>query len=518
MLIAAAAGLLRFTHLDWDAYQNHHPDERGILFVAQTAGENPNPLREPDGSARYYAYGHTHLYLIYVTERLTCPHCDPLLRFQRLTVAARALSAAFDTLTVVATALIGRRLFGDLAGLAAGAALAFAVLHVQQAHFGTVDTGLTFFCSACIGVLVSDLPSRRRALVAGLCLGAACGFKLTGALLVIPAAVALAPREMPWFAGAAGVLFAATNPYALLDAGIFLTSLSTQGAMVRGRLDVAFTRQYTGTLPVLYGIEQQIRWTLGPALTVLGYAGLIGAAGTGEDHHRPVWVWALVILLVSTVPMVKFPRYTLPLTPMLALGAAWLVAQPKASWARFGLAALLLVPTAFSALGFSTAYRSAHPWNTASDWIYRHIPAGSALVTAMGDAEVPAPRGDLLAANRYALLPIDPFAEPDDPGKIEQMAMVLAQGDYLVVASSRHYGVIPGLPDRYPQMGAFYRALFAGDLGYRVEAIVTRDGTLPCVEPPCPDQSLRLYDRPTVIVLRNVERLPAETIQARAAR
>ncbi|MEZ4518991.1 MAG: hypothetical protein R3C44_19940 [Chloroflexota bacterium] len=74
------------------------------------------------------------------------------------------------------------------------------------------------------------------------------------------------------------VAFAVTNPFALLDTSCpitinglpllpdftigscYLENINTQNAMVRGQLDLGFTRQYTGTTPYLYFIEMQLRW------------------------------------------------------------------------------------------------------------------------------------------------------------------------------------------------------------------------------------------------------------------
>ena len=66
----------------------------------------------------------------------------------------------------------------------------------------------------------------------------------------------------------ATLAFVLTNPYAVLDPIPFFTEIATQAGMVSGRLDWPFTRQYFGTLPLWYTIEQQARWTLGLPLTL----------------------------------------------------------------------------------------------------------------------------------------------------------------------------------------------------------------------------------------------------------
>ena len=53
----------------------------------------------------------------------------------------------------------------------------------------------------------------------------------------------------------------------------FLDNIGTQGAMVRGEVDMPYTRQYSGTIPYFYFIEMQVSWGMG---LLLGFVALIG--------------------------------------------------------------------------------------------------------------------------------------------------------------------------------------------------------------------------------------------------
>jgi len=585
--IMAFAAVLRLSHADWDGGNNLHPDERAILFVAQTI-EIPaslgdalrpssplNPLRAPDGSERPYPYGHLPLYMIAATERLIslpcgiagsvlCDSLSPHTSFgrlldvsdqthlARLTYTGRALSALYDTLTVLVTFLLARKLFNRWAGITAAACCAIAVLHIQNAHFGTVDTALGLTVTLTLWLLVRYTESRHRrdSLLAGLCAGLATGCKATAILLIIPILVAHLRLEgrkvylldMPafWLTLLSGaVAFTLTNPYTVLDPAPFLTELVTQADMAAGYLDWPFTRQYIGTPPLAYLIEQQARWELGLPLTPACYTGLGWAVYRAvRTHSRPVSIlltWCCIMLLTAGLPMVKFPRYALPLTPVLFALAGGMLTSLRNPVRRIPMrlimALLVLIPTFLYALAFHNMYSRPHPWIEASLWVYRSLPHGTMLAVERWDDPLPldlATDGTLYLRDRtYTTLLLDPFAEPDNEDKLLALLSALSQADYLILSSSRLYGVVPRLPERYPLTSAYYRSLFAGDLGFELDRVFVRTpnlfGLRVCDDPfsraglnippgamshcdlmlgPA-DESFTVYDHPMALVFKN---------------
>jgi hypothetical protein len=118
----------------------------------------------------------------------------------------------------------------------------------------------------------------------------------------------------------------------------------------------------------------------------------------------------------------------------------------------------------------------------------------------------------------------------------------VARSDYLVLASNRLYGVIPRLPDRYPEAAAYYRLLFEGQLGFdlvywngrypTLGSLALVDDTFgrPELAVPAPmadwqpapvswvlgpaDESFTVYDHPLVLIFENRERLGAHDIES----
>ena len=58
--------------------------------------------------------------------------------------------------------------------------------------------------------------------------------------------------------------------------------------------------------------------------------------------------------------------------------------------------------------------------------------------------------------------------DEDTPEKRAELLTWLDEADYIFLASNRLYGSIPRLPDRYPLTIEYYRALFAGELGFEL--------------------------------------------------
>lgn len=595
--VMALGAWLRFSSLDWDGMNQLHPDERAILFVASQieapssiqaafhpAQSSLNPFRTAAGDAQQFPYGHLPLYAMLLAQRLVTLPCqlwpdvcaalprDALATqvltgepsFTRLTFVARAISALTDTLTILVTFLLARQLFHPWAGVLAAAFAAFAVLHIQNAHFGTVDSPLALFSILALWLLARYSESQRLhdTLLAGVSMGLAVGSKATAVLLIVPLLVAhldfrgwsqlpvmKEPATFLISVAASLLAFGMTNPYAILDPIPFLTSVFVQLQVTSGRVDWPFTRQFGGTIPIIYYVGQQARWLLGLPLTLAAYSGLVWAARrAAAARSRPLFVtlaWVTAMLLTVGVKHAKFPRYLLPLTPVLFCCGAGMLTAPQRNRLRSGsLAALAAVVLGFSAVyafGFVQVYETPHPWVAASEWIYRDLPPGTRIVSEVWDDPLPLDlilngRGYLREQSVTSRL-IDPFAEPDTPAKLEAVLSEVSASDYVILSSNRLYGVIPRLRERYPLTSAYYYALFSGDLGFALERSFARYPALlgvalvddPFTRSHLPnpgvirpsrsltvgpaDESFTVYDHPLVLVFHNIQHLSVEQMQ-----
>src|SRR5450830_1100322 len=132
---------VRLVGLDFD--QNHffHPDERAIGDAILKLSFHPLQL-----NPHFFAYGSLPLYLTKALSSLLAGISgrDWFASYDGVIHVGRFLSAFAGALTVLLVASVGRRLYGQKAGLCAGLLLALAVLHIQTSHFAATDVALTF--------------------------------------------------------------------------------------------------------------------------------------------------------------------------------------------------------------------------------------------------------------------------------------------------------------------------------------------------------------------------------------
>jgi 4-amino-4-deoxy-L-arabinose transferase-like glycosyltransferase len=662
----------RLTGVSWDGLHHLHPDERYIVWVGTTielpsdwktafdpALSSFNPFHWPpdaasagiqviQGQPRDFAYGHWPLYLGVATAHLlargaqwgaslpeswTLPrnllNVSGRVEFEHLLLVGRVLAALADTVTIGLVYLLGRRLYGPVAGLLASTLLAVAVLHIQSAHFFISDPFLATAVVAAVYWMVrrADSGRLRDTAISGVLIGLAVGAKFSAIMLLLPLALAvvwdrharvllrgrtlrpLLARGWLWVrrpvaelalaVGAALVVFSLTNPFALLDNtcqstvrgltiplinlqvgpitnhSCYLENIATQSAMVRGDPRIPFTFQYIGTPAYLYFIEQMALWGLGVPLTAAAFGGLFWALwrlGRRRSLHPAgevvMLAWAVPFFLVTGWFQVKFLRYLLPLIPFLmVMGAGMLVhagrrlahgqdkvvLEPRGySALRAGAIVLVLVLTGLWALAFVNLYTvQEHPWIAASRWVRQNVPANSVVATEHWDHSLPIslrPEEGTFPPEQLREIVLE-WYDVEDRGRSEELretlgtaAGQLASSDYVVLASNRLYGVIPRLPERYPEAAAYYRLLFSGKLGFElvywngryptlgslafVDDTFSRPG-LPVPEPMAgwqpakvtwtlgpADESFTVYDHPLVLIFENRGRLSAKQIES----
>lgn len=511
---------LRVYGLDWDRGLFFHPDERQILMVVERLSwpRNPLSLLTPESplNPRFFAYGSFPIYLLRLVSSLLALWRAEWASMTSFYSLGRLLSALFDTLTVYATYLLARKAFDRRVAVLAAAFVTFTVLHIQLAHFYTVDTILTTLILLAVNkaVDVARGGKLRDGALLGLCLGVALATKVSVLPLAAVVLVAwivsvwperskqahvLAQLRTAWrqLKGGAFLTFALAilcflllQPYALIDWYNFSQGIAQEVAMSQGWFDFPYTRQYAGTTPYLYQARQTLLFAMGLPLGVLGLSGLLWLGfrlWRQPSRDRVVlWSWPFLYAFLQGAAYAKFIRYVLPLLPFLCLaGAAVWVAAWDAVGASSGIsgrrqaargALILLVctvslSTLLYALSFLNVYTQTHPWIQASSWLCQHLGEGSTVMVEYWDDPLPAYSGGegLGCQEEYVFLQLDLYA-PDTEAKLEYLLKGIEASDYIVLSSQRLYAPISRLAERYPISSRYYRELFAERLGFQLVA------------------------------------------------
>ncbi len=158
------------------------------------------------------------------------------------------------------------------------------------------------------------------------------------------------------------LMFTLAEPYALLDFDTFVRHTREQTSMVRGLWRPPYTIQYERTVPYFYHLKQMLWYTMGwPVFTVVALGVLAASLRVVIDLLDKVFrrelgsksltaemiplVFVAVFFLATGYFQVKFPRYLLPLYPMLFIFAASLFASMfRAPSTRLGTPAGEITP------------------------------------------------------------------------------------------------------------------------------------------------------------------------------
>lgn len=577
ILIAAAA--VRLAGIDWGGNYYYHPDElfmtmvlteiRGPGSIAAFFETATSPLNPYNTRFDSYVYGTFPLFAARMLGALTGHDA-----FGNAHEPGRWLSAIVDVGSVLVTYWIGRRLFGRAVAQLAALLLSITVLNIQAAHYFTSDAMSAFFATATFGCVLAGWYRRSFALfaLAGLAAGLAAASKpnllLTLGFLALPVLETIrlgGPRAiLPSWTRLFGatdrreafpVLFASmlsgfvaiwtfriAQPYAFAGPSPWSFRLNPQWtadlafwrSAQEGVVDLPPSVQWAERTPILFVLDNLIRWGMGPSLGIAALAGLaIVVVRIATSRSWPSWWllgvagWVLFHIVFFGTGLAKVQRYLLPAYPLLVLlGAATLVglvrwagdrghlALPRGRRLRFPAwchpGYLLPIITVFSTLFWAVAFTSVlireHTRTEASAWIFDSIPAGSTIATEYWDFGLPVwlPGED---ASQYPTVALDLY-RTDSAEKLSVLIGQLQHTDYIVISSNRLVDSIPRMPWRYPMTTSYYDTLFSGELGFDQVAHFRSSPELfgITIDDRGAEESLTVYDHPEVFIFQKSDR------------
>ncbi|MBN8547761.1 MAG: glycosyltransferase family 39 protein [Deltaproteobacteria bacterium] len=517
-----------------------HPDERHIVDVT-------TKLSRADMNPHSFAYGSFPFYFSWAVAQLLGLLWPSLMRYDGMFIVGRCVAAFFGVASILLTYLLAQRVYASRSvSILAAALVALNVFHIQLSRFFAVDIFLTAWCIAALVACVrlSQQNRARDYLLAGVSLGFAFATKISAMTLLAPLFVAIALhgiasnqlfswRRIAWTVATlllAGLVFLAVEPYAVLDSVTFLKNTKEQTDMVQGLWRPPYTIQYADTTPYLYVLSQMTFYTMGIPLALAVFLGFGYSFFRQFSKIRPaelvLLAWVIPLFLSFGGLQVKFPRYFLPIYPVLFVFAAHFLIEIGSALARTRVRFLRNVPTAIVvtwcfvyAVAFSRIYSVDHGYEIASRWIFQNVPAGSTILGVDWDDKLPLflpgldPRRFRAEGRAWEL----PLYGNETPEKLAEVSEKLARGDYIIFPTARTYGSIPRIPEEYVFTTNMLRLLFAEKLGYKLEQTIKIRPHFGPIEfnDDLADESLSVYDHPKISIFKKTEALSALDIRQR---
>lgn len=526
----------RFINLSWGLPYPFHPDERNMAVALQQLhcslpahGETFN-LKECF-NPHFFAYGQFPLYLgfilISIYHALHTPLNTPLfseITFAEATMILRLISVFASAGTLIMGICVVRLLQKKHEGLslvAIGFSLIFSPGLIQMAHFGTTESLLTFFYTTLIylTLYVVTFPNFRRKYVylAAFICGLAIATKISAGLffgLPLMYFVSQIKTEdikevffrVVLFSVVAGFIGVMLSPFNIIDLTDFLSSLHYESSVALGQVDVFYTKQFAGTVPVLFQFIKIFPFAIGLPVLV-GFIGSLFFLPYSKQMNLLRFSFFLYFLPTAYM-YTKWSRFMSPVFPLMIIMAVLFLLQlyeyiSKAKPARQLTYATIIITVAvlycIHGVAFLSIYKDEDTRFQTSDWIYRNVISGTNMLGETANV-VDLPIATPLYPNPHGLYRAVPFNFYDLDSNKDlqyQLADLQTGAEYILVPSRRIFwdytcvsvkngdsltrsyidGYNPNscslLEESYPQLSRYYNGLFSGSFGFIPEKVIS---------------------------------------------
>jgi len=478
LTIILLGAVFRFYKLDWGSGYFFHPDENLIATSVWQLSfpSQMNPHLFTYGTVTIYPIYFTRLFISTIASLFSLePNLHPLL-------IGRFYSALLSTLTILVVYLVVKQFLGKNWALISAFLVATTAGLIQQAHFATPETSITFFLLLSFLFLFkfSKNNSFSFLVLASVFFGLALGAKISSLVFLPVLATTLLitnwqkPRKLIVFFLISFLFtvttFVLSSPYVFLDFATFKGSIVYEGKLAVGEIPVFYTRQFIDTVPVLFQLEKILPFALGPILLLFGLTGLVWIFIS--ILKKPQKALLILILAFATVIVpnlflfVKWTRYITSSLPFFAIFSAFFLSKiPKpAQTLTYVLTVFLVIFNLLWSLAFFSIYLKPDIRITASNWMESNISQNS-IIAVEGANTV-----DLPLKGNYQRTSLNFYDIEEENvehwANRTKIAETLEESDYFLVQSRRVFANHLRLPNQFPRTAKFYTALFTDKLGF----------------------------------------------------
>lgn len=515
--ILLVAFILRASTLFWgfpltDKFASYyHPDEPKII---EGASDFPAHILK-NRDFRYPTFLHYFVGIAALPLKLL--PVDPELRFNLVYLAGRIISILLALGTILLTYRIGKRWYGENAGLIASTLVALTMYHADHSNWATTDIASGFFFTLLIDrIPVNSGASMPRPVFwsAAIGLGLLVGTKYTGAIAVLPLATyaasnvhaqlealseaSLGNRLKPFtswfgFGACAAIVFLITTPGSLLYPRAFYQSLVYESERL------ALT-----SLPLTHpAVWQSLFTSMEIAMGLpLCLTALFGMALSIQKRYRTAISLALGLTIVILLVYFGYsihPRYLILILPALAIFASLGLRELISRHRRLGIGWMVIL-MAYSAIYtiLALAARAGDPRTMAAHYIVERFPRGTSIGIASSSEEY----DWYIHAWRYPKIDFEQYREVDIFDSPE--VILLSSADFDLIdealrsgALGENYSVPEDMISEWyrssppsPRLFQFYEEILSGDGSYCLDRVFMTATTIP-IEFPAPE--IRIY-------------------------
>jgi uncharacterized membrane protein (UPF0127 family) len=471
----------------------------------------------------FFAYGQLPLYLSYggvqIYNFLTGYSGQPT--YNEATLALRIVSA-LASIAVVGVLLkileltIGKKMAGFKLQILSVLLFIFQPYAVQLAHFGTTESMLMLFYALIIYFslrLITQFTARDL-FFAAFFSGLALGTKTSSLLFLgVPITSIFFMGFFPSTAGGAGggaprhartspelarstdgvesrgriyrtviyifaflllsfIFFILSSPHSLLNWTDFVSSMNYESAVGLGTYKAFYTRQFEGTIPLLFQFQNILPYVLGWPTLLMGIVGFFIVPW--RKRHQVVHPYTIlrVALLITLLPpsffYAKWTRFIAPAFPLFTLFALLFLFE-MIKGKRTILGYFILFCALIPGFAYLSVYTSPDIRFTASAWIYDHIPSGSTILSETANVvDLPIPSPLASSANLYSVNSFNFYDLDTTPQLQTDLTEALKTADYIIVPSRRIFKNHDAA--QYPLLAQYYADLFSGKAGFTLVA------------------------------------------------
>jgi 4-amino-4-deoxy-L-arabinose transferase-like glycosyltransferase len=363
--------------------------------------------------------------VLYLLAPFQAWHAEPSFLTARVLVALCGVGAA------AATWWLGRRAYGEVAGVAGAAVVAVETTHVAYSHMAVTDVPLTLGVAVSLALLVTG-----RLEWAGLAAGLTTGAKYPGVFLLVPLVVAgwRQWRRLAVAGALAVAAFLATSPFVLVHPGQAWDDATRVQRLARDGWLGFEHDSWAG-----FAFVGRLWSGFGPALVVAGIG--LGVALARRKRADLILVAFVAVYFVDLLTLrAHFDRYVLPLVPPLAV-----LACRNRLLASITLP-LLIVPLVWS-ISDDVNLTRTDTRVVAARWIASHVPPGAPI----------AAEGSTATGRRVLDLQLPHPSRPSDPKR--DVALLRRLGIRYVVVTGAIADRVLAARARYPREARFYDQL-----------------------------------------------------------